>query len=79
MAVNRLLIGLVAALALAGCATGPLSRATLDNAPVCELGRVRAYVVSMVGWMGLAFRLTDESAAVICAAPAVTSRKAPPP
>ena len=70
MAVNRLLIVLVAALALAGCATGPLSRATLDNAPVCEIGRTRAYVVMMLGWFGVALKLTDESAAAMCPPPA---------
>jgi hypothetical protein len=65
---TRILI-LCAALTLAGCAsigTAP----TLDNAPACEVGRQRAYVVSMFGWLGLSFKLTPESAQAMCPKPA---------
>jgi hypothetical protein len=58
---------ILACVLLAGCASLP--GGTMDNAPVCEVGRVRAYVVSMFGWLGVAFKLTDESAATICKRP----------
>ena len=61
----KIVISIAAAL-LTGCASVPGAGPTLDNAPVCEIGRSRAYVVSMFGWMGLSFRLTDDSAAVMC-------------
>ena len=61
---HRIII--IAAVLLAGCATAPGMGPTLDNAPVCEIGRTRAYVVSMFGWVGLSFKLTDSSAKTMC-------------
>jgi hypothetical protein len=66
MAINRLAI-IFAALALSACSSIPLDKPSAENRPVCEIGRAKAYVVLMLGWAGVALKLTDESAKVICA------------
>lgn len=59
----RLFMALALVLLASGCAT-----ATLDNVPTCEVAEKdrKAYVNSMVGWLGVTFKLTDRSARVMC-------------
>lgn len=57
---------LFTALLLTSCANIPLEKPSVENRPVCEVGREKSYVVIMLGWFGIALKLTDDSTKSMC-------------